>query len=45
MESKNELLRIDLESMRTRILSEMLEKTQMEESLKMKEERILEFEE
>jgi hypothetical protein len=34
MESKNELLRIDLESMRTRILSEMLEKTQMEESLK-----------
>jgi hypothetical protein len=31
--------------MRTRILSEMLEKTQMEESLKMKEERILEFEE
>lgn len=36
MESKNELLRIDLESMRTRILSEMLEKSAIEENLRQK---------
>jgi hypothetical protein len=40
MESKNELLRIDLESMRNKVLSEMLEKSQLEEAVRAKDQKI-----
>lgn len=45
MENKNNLLRSDLEAMRTRIIAEMLEKTKLEEALQVRIEAVEELEE